>query len=59
MPALRALYLVEEYEDRIKIYTNEWGRVVFYPKAGSVLFCDNNQWIKGWKGERWLKANLI
>jgi hypothetical protein len=58
LPLLKIKYPVEERENDFEIITEKYGRIIFYPKANSLLITNSNSWIKHY-GLNWIKKWLL
>lgn len=58
LPQLKAKYPVQIEDNKYEIITEKYGRIIFYPKANSLLITKNNSWIKKY-GLRWINKWLL
>ena len=58
LPLLKMKYPVNERENDFEIITEKYGRIIFYPKANSLLFSKDNNWMKHF-GLNWIKKWLL
>jgi hypothetical protein len=58
LPLLEAKYPIEKGDNKYEIITEKYGRIIFYPKANSLLITRNNSWIKHY-ALRWMTKWII
>lgn len=58
LPLLKLKYPVENRGNDYEIITEKYGRIIFYPKANSLLFIKENNWIKHY-ALNWMKKWLL
>jgi hypothetical protein len=58
LQGLKLKYDVIEIDNRFEIITEKYGRLIYYPKANSLLISRDNVWIKRF-GDKWLNKYLI
>jgi hypothetical protein len=58
LPVLRKKYNIIQKDTQFDILTNKYGKLLFYPKANSLLICKDNYWIKK-RGLKWIQKNLL
>jgi hypothetical protein len=58
LPLLMAKYPVDKGDNKYEIITEKYGRIIFYPKANSLLITRNNSWIKHY-ALRWMTKWII
>jgi len=58
LPKLAQKYRIEDYYTSVVIFTEQRGKITYYPKANSLLIHQNNYWVKGY-GVAWIKKYLL
>jgi hypothetical protein len=58
LPLLKGKYNVIQKDNQFDILTNKFGRLIYYPKANSLLIVKDNYWIKSY-GLNWIKKYLL
>jgi len=55
---LQKSYEIKKLDNSYEIFTDKYGRIIFYPKANSLLITKDNYWVKGY-AIRWINKYLI
>lgn len=58
LPLLQRKFEVTIKDNEYTIFTYKYGRLIYYPKANSLLIARDNYWIKGY-GVKWIQKYLI
>ena len=58
LPLLESKYKVIKKNNEYEILTSKYGRLIYYPKANSLLITRSNYWCKRYV-LNWIKKNLL